>query len=32
VDLGTLDLMQADMKDLNKSMTALEIDVALLLK
>jgi hypothetical protein len=27
-----LDLMQADMKDLNKGMTALEIDVALLLK
>jgi hypothetical protein len=25
-----LDLMQADMKDLNKAMTALEIDVALL--
>src|SRR5665213_2125992 len=25
-----LDMMQADMKDLNKSMTALEIDVALL--
>jgi hypothetical protein len=25
-----LNLMQADMKDLNKSMTALEIDVALL--
>ena len=25
-----LDLMQADLKDLNKSMTALEIDVALL--
>jgi hypothetical protein len=25
-----LDLMQADMKDLNKTMTALEIDVALL--
>lgn len=25
-----LDMMQADMKDLNKTMTALEIDVALL--
>jgi hypothetical protein len=25
-----LDMMQGDMKDLNKSMTALEIDVALL--
>lgn len=25
-----LDMMQADMKDINKTMTALEIDVALL--
>jgi hypothetical protein len=26
---GRLDMMQSDMKDLNKTMTALEIDVAL---
>jgi len=27
---GRLNMMQADMKDLNKAMTALEVDVALL--